>query len=158
MAPLRFELTAKSVGAVALAIALATALILIVTASGRKFDQAHVAAGQALYAAHCANCHGPNLEGQPDWRKPMANGRMPAPPHDASGHTWHHADDVLFGVTKFGLKPYVGEDYESDMPAFADKLSETEIAAVWAYIKSTWPERERTHQQQITSQSPGKKP
>ncbi len=64
---------------------------------------------------------------------------MPAPPHDGSGHTWHHPDAVLFGITKKGVvPPYAPVGYESDMPAFAGKLSDDEIWAVLAYIKSHW--------------------
>ena len=60
---------------------------------------------------------------------------MPAPPHDDSGHTWHHPDEVLFGITKHGVvPPYAPPGYESDMPAFAGKLSDDEIRAVLAYI------------------------
>jgi hypothetical protein len=59
-----------------------------------------LALGDKLYVQHCASCHGANLEGQPDWRKRLPNGRFPAPPHDATGHTWHHPDEVLFAVTK----------------------------------------------------------
>lgn len=98
-----------------------------------------LALGEKLYAQHCASCHGANLEGQPDWRKRLANGRFPAPPHDASGHTWHHPDEVLFGITKHGLvPPYAPAGYESDMPAFGGKLSDHEIRAVLGYIKSRW--------------------
>jgi mono/diheme cytochrome c family protein len=46
-----------------------------------------VAAGQAVYRVHCASCHGVKLEGQPHWRDRLPNGRLPAPPHDASGDT-----------------------------------------------------------------------
>jgi mono/diheme cytochrome c family protein len=95
--------------------------------------------GQKVYELHCAACHGAKLEGQPDWRARLPNGRMPAPPHDASGHTWHHPDEVLFGITKHGLvPPYAPPGYESDMPAFAGKLSDTEIRAVLAYISASW--------------------
>ncbi len=80
---------------------------------------------------------------------------MPAPPHDATGHSWHHGDEVLSGVTKRGLKPYAGENYESDMPAFEGILTDEQIAAIWTYIKSTWPEREREYQARITNQSKG---
>lgn len=99
-----------------------------------------LALGEKLYAQHCASCHGANLEGQPDWRKRLPNGRFPAPPHDASGHTWHHPDQVLFAITKHGLAPpYAPAGYESDMPAFGGKLSDQEIRAVLAYIESRWP-------------------
>jgi mono/diheme cytochrome c family protein len=102
-------------------------------------DPAQLASGQKLYAEHCAACHGAMLEGQRNWRTRLPNGRMPAPPHDDSGHTWHHPDTVLFGITKHGLvPPYAPPGYESDMPAFAGKLSDAEIRAVLAYIESHW--------------------
>ncbi|WP_368911948.1 cytochrome c [Taklimakanibacter deserti] len=123
------------------------------TAVGKVVDEKGIALGRSLYSIHCARCHGRNLEGQPDWQTRLPSGRLPAPPHDASGHTWHHPDHVLVGITKNGLKPYAGEDYESDMPAFAKVVSDAEIAAIIAFIKSTWPEREREYQERITAQS-----
>jgi len=99
--------------------------------------------GAAVYAQHCAACHGATLEGQPNWRQRQPNGRLPAPPHDESGHTWHHPDEVLFGITKYGLvPPYAPNGYESDMPAFGGKLSDHEIRSVLAYIASHWKSRE----------------
>lgn len=111
-----------------------------------------VSVGKRLYDAHCAACHGARLEGQPDWRKKLPNGRMPAPPHDATGHTWHHTDSTLFGITKYGLLPgkYAPPDYRSDMPAFIGTLSDEEIWAVLAYIKSFWPQELRKAQRDLT--------
>lgn len=100
---------------------------------------ARLASGQALYAEQCAACHGAKLEGQPNWRERLPNGRLPAPPHDVSGHTWHHPDSDLFAMTKHGLEPFAPPGYQSDMPAFADKLTDQQIHDVLAYIKSTWP-------------------
>lgn len=95
--------------------------------------------GDKVYAQQCAACHAAKLEGQADWRQRLPNGRLPAPPHDESGHTWHHPDHVLFAITKNGMvPPYAPKDYESDMPAFGGKLSDGEIWAVLAYIKSHW--------------------
>jgi mono/diheme cytochrome c family protein len=106
-------------------------------------DTARVALGQRVYAQHCASCHGAKLEGQPEWRSRLPNGRLPAPPHDETGHTWHHADALLFAITKQGLvPPYAPAGYESDMPAFGQTLSDEEIWAVLAYIKSHWTSRE----------------
>lgn len=107
-------------------------------------DQRTVQQGAALYAQHCAACHGAKLEGQPNWRQRLPSGRMPAPPHDESGHTWHHPDEVLFGITKEGLVPgkYAPPGYESDMPAFAGKLTDEEIRAVLAFIRSHWKTKE----------------
>ena len=101
-------------------------------------DPTQVKLGQRVYIEACASCHGATLGGQPNWQRKLANGRLPAPPHDVSGHTWHHADPVLFKITKYGPAAYPG-GYDTDMPAFVDRLSDGEIAAVLAYIKSTWP-------------------
>jgi mono/diheme cytochrome c family protein len=104
-------------------------------------NQELVARGKVIYASHCAACHGANLEGQANWRQRLSNGRLPAPPHDKTGHTWHHPDAVLIDITKNGLVPgrTAPDDYVSDMPAFGKVLSDEEIIAVLAYIKSTWP-------------------
>lgn len=110
-----------------------------------------VARGAAVYAQHCAACHGARLEGQPNWKSRLESGRMPAPPHDDTGHTWHHTDDVLFTVTKHGLAPpLVDASYQSDMPAFEGKLTDDEIWAVLAYIKSRWSHRVARKQEQMT--------
>ncbi|MCI0429372.1 MAG: c-type cytochrome [Rhodospirillales bacterium] len=116
-------------------------------------DAAQVAEGHSVYAAQCARCHGANLEGQPNWKERQANGRLPAAPHDASGHTWHHPDSDLFGITKHGLAPYAPAGYQSDMPAFDGTLSDDQIAAVLAYIKSTWPPDVRERQSRINAQA-----
>ncbi|QUS37375.1 c-type cytochrome [Falsirhodobacter algicola] len=104
--------------------------------------------GAALYQQNCASCNGAELQGQPDWRSPGPDGRLPAPPHDATGHTWHHGDDILFRITRDGTAAVVGGGYESDMPGFGDNLSDAEIRAILDYIKSTWTERERAYQRE----------
>lgn len=113
-----------------------------------------VKVGGTVYVQQCASCHGAKLEGQPDWRTRLANGRLPAPPHDESGHTWHHPDYVLFAITRNGLvPPYAPKGYESDMPAFVGKLSDADIWAVLAYLKSHWTSREvREARAEMTSQ------
>lgn len=102
-----------------------------------------VAQGQNLYKTNCASCHGEKLEGQSNWRSRNDAGLMRAPPHNPAGHTWHHADVLLFELTKFGLSKVAGADYKSDMPAFGEALNDKEIIAVLSYIKSTWPKKIR---------------
>lgn len=124
-----------------------TALVLAAPASAQGIlpfkDPAAVDAGKEIYAEHCASCHGENLEGEGDWRRRKPSGLMPAPPHDATGHTWHHPDEQLVEITRDGLPEIMarrGLDYESDMIGFGDVLSDEQILQVLAYIKSTWPE------------------
>ncbi|MBP1807025.1 c-type cytochrome [Rubellimicrobium aerolatum] len=116
---------------------------------GRPVDADTLQLGRDLYAAQCAACHGADLEGQPDWQVRGPDGRMPAPPHDASGHTWHHSDQALLRIIRDGLGALV-PGYQSDMPVFGEVLSDAETEAVLAFIKSTWPERERAYQAEAT--------
>lgn len=103
-------------------------------------DASIVKQGAEIYAETCAACHGENLEGEPNWQQPKDTGRMPAPPHDQTGHTWHHKDQLLFAITKFGIaKLSNNPSYETDMPIYEDVLSDDEIIAVLAFIKSKWP-------------------
>lgn len=107
-----------------------------------------VSRGLQVYRMHCAACHGAKLEGQPNWRQRLPGGRFPAPPHDASGHTWHHPDRLLFNITRNGIERYAPPGYQSDMPAFGGKIPDADIWAVLAYIKSTWPADIRKAQSQ----------
>ncbi len=112
-----------------------------------------VAAGRAAYAEHCAACHGAQLEGQQNWRDRLPSGRLPAPPHDETGHTWHHPFEVLFALTKNGLvPPYAPQGYQSDMPGFADRLSDDDIWNVLAYIRSRWSDRARSAHNELQRQ------
>jgi mono/diheme cytochrome c family protein len=116
-------------------------------------DQALVKLGQAVYAGRCAACHGVSLEGQPNWRERLPNARLPAPPHNAQGHTWHYTDRQLFDITKNGASGVL-PGYESDMPGFAGVLSDREIWATLAFIKSTWPPDIRARQARL-NREPG---
>lgn len=108
--------------------------------------EADLVAGELLYQENCASCHGVNLEGQPNWQSPGEDGLLPAPPHDKTGHTWHHGDGVLFAYTQLGGKETLarsGIDFDSGMPGFGGKLSDQQIYDILAYIRSTWPDRQR---------------
>ncbi len=99
-----------------------------------------LALGKQVYIAECASCHGTNLEGQANWQQRGPDGLLPAPPHDPSGHTWHHPDAVLFALTKYGPAVIANDPtYRTSMPAYDHILSDEEIIAALSYIKSTWP-------------------
>lgn len=109
-----------------------------------------VVRGAQVYADHCAACHGKNLEGQPNWRVRGADGKVPAPPHDFHGHTWHHSDQDLFRIVKQGIWAIAPPSYKSDMVGFGSVLSDPEIWAVLAFIKSKWPPEFQVYQRKIT--------
>src|SRR4051812_40977559 len=120
----------------------------------RADDPQVLALGKAVYEQRCAACHGARLEGQPDWRERNAAGLLPAPPHDASGHTWHHPDAVLFAITRHGVAQAANlKGYASAMPAFAGVLADAEIVAVLSWIKAQWPAAIREQQEAVNAEA-----
>lgn len=114
-------------------IACSLLLALLLAACGQGQSSPSLAEGRTLYNEQCASCHGVTGAGQPNWQQPLPNGVYLAPPHDDSGHTWHHPDAALLQIINDG-----GGAPGSTMPAFADKLTPDEQRAVLAYIKSFW--------------------
>ncbi len=110
-----------------------------------ELDPERVATGEALYLQHCAACHGADLRGDPDWQIPNDDGSYRPPPQDASGHTWHHADQLLLEIIAEG-----SNFPESRMPTFGDKLTDDQILAILDYFKSTWGPQERSVQWEQT--------
>ena len=116
-------------------------------------DPVLVDLGRKVYVVHCAQCHGIALEGQPNWRQRLPDGNLPAPPHDETGHTWHHPDMQLFAIVALGSEAVVGNGYKSRMMGFREILTEQEVLDVMAYIKSTWPEDIQAQHNMINARS-----
>lgn len=108
----------------------------------RPDDARLVARGEEVYRKNCASCHGADLRGQPGWQTTAGK----APPHDATGHTWHHPDPMLVMVTRQGTMRRGGA-----MPGFAGNLSDEDIVAVLSYIKSRWPDEIRATHDRINA-------
>ena len=101
--------------------------------------------GEKTFAATCAVCHGIDGEGQPDWHIRKPDGTLPAPPLNGEGHTWHHADGLLYRIVSQGGQLWEDPDlpqFKSGMPAFGDQLSHEEIIAVLEYVKGLWSGKE----------------
>lgn len=110
-------------------------------------DEALVQRGAQLYQQYCASCHQPDLTGEPDWKTPRPDGSYPAPPHDESGHTWHHSDQALLSIVRDGV------DFpQSRMPVFGDLLDDQDILAIIEFLKSNWSDEAREFQWQVTWQ------
>jgi len=105
-----------------------------------------IALGKSVYEQNCATCHGITGAGQPNWRQLLPDGRLPAPPHNGSGHTWHHGDGQLYNIVRNGGL--------SGMPAWGDRLSHDEIGAVLMYIKTFWDVSERAYQEALSQNDP----
>ncbi|MEW6291839.1 MAG: cytochrome c [Pseudomonadota bacterium] len=108
--------------------------------SAGKYNAIDLLEGEAIYKAECARCHGAKLEGEPNWRQPRPDGKLPAPPHDASGTSWRHTHEELAAIVKHGMvPPHAPAGYVSDMPAFGRKMTAEQVRRVLTYIESTWP-------------------
>jgi len=110
-----------------------------------------VTQGKALYAQYCASCHGANLEGVANWKKALPDGSLPPPPHDSSGHTWHHSDALLLRIIADGDDPA----FNSKMPAFKGKLTVDQMRLILDFIKTRWDKDKRELQWWLTATNDG---
>ena len=106
--------------------------------------------GRQLYLNNCAACHGSAGEGQDDWQQRNPDGSFRAPPHGPAGHTWHHADGLLFRVVRDGGTDIPSLGVKSGMPAFGDRLSDDQIVAIIDYLRTLWEPDGREFQAQVT--------
>lgn len=123
-------------------------LLLAACTSSEQSSSADLGLGKIVYEANCAACHGTQGEGQPNWKQPGPDGKLLAPPHDSTGHTWHHPDGLLLEIIAQG-----GGSPNSNMPAYADILTQAEMEAALAYIKTFWRARDLEFQTQVTNQN-----
>lgn len=89
------------------------------------------AMGKPIYGTRCASCHG-DAQTPP----PLAA----APPHTDQGHTWHHQDRLLVEWILDGVP------LATLMPKWRGTLTEEEVRAVVAYLKTFWSDEIRTRQ------------
>jgi mono/diheme cytochrome c family protein len=120
----------------------------------QNLDPQQVARGEALYQGNCLQCHGVRGEGNPNWRQQNSDDTYPPPPHDSTGHTWHHADGLLYRIVRDGGTIYETPGFKSAMPAFGDRLNEDEIRAVIAYLKNLWEPEHRASQADVSLRDP----
>lgn len=115
-----------------------------------------IALGKKVYAEHCSACHGANGEGQPGWETESTPENPLAPPHDATGHTWEHADRAIFRYIKTGILDdictFPAAAGGTGMPQFNHTLTDAEIKATIAFISSRWPEQVRAMHEAINQE------
>ncbi len=100
----------------------------------RPHNESQIAVGAIIFQRDCAQCHGVNGEGDPEWRKRDIDGMFPPPPLNGTGHAWHHPTTFLQDRIKNGSEP------EGKMPALGDKLNAQEVDAVIAWFQAQWPD------------------
>lgn len=119
-----------------------------------SLDPNSVKSGRAIYMQHCASCHGANAQGAHDWQERDAHGELPAPPHNAEGHTWRHSDAMLYEMVTKGWRDPFNKTKRLTMPAFAAALSPEQVRAVIAYLKTLWTPEQLRFQSEETGNQP----
>ncbi len=106
-------------------------------------------AGQASYNLRCAHCHGYAGEGelQVSAVDTLALGMKVVPPHDSTGHTWMHPEQLLVQLIQQGAPNPL---YRFQMPAYSEVMTDEEIRQVLAYIRLWWTDAQREHHAAIT--------
>src|SRR5258708_3666972 len=85
--------------------------------------------GRAIYQQYCASCHGADAQGASHWQERDEHGELPAPPHDAEGHTWRHSDADLYQMVNKGWRDPSNNTTRHTMPASGDLLSPNHLHA-----------------------------
>ncbi len=132
-------------------------LALAVTAQGAEGTPGQaprIETGRRVYETPCASCHGAQGEGAPNWQQPDVLGELPAPPHDTEGHTWKHADGMLYRIVRDGWRDPFNKTERLTMPAFGQILSPAEIRAVIDYLKTLWSPEQRRFQIEESRKAP----
>jgi mono/diheme cytochrome c family protein len=135
-------------------VAVSQIVIVRVNAETPLSDTDQVKSGRAIYEQHCASCHGANAEGAPNWQERDAHGELPAPPHNAEGHTWRHSNADLYKMVSRGWRDPFNKSMRLTMPAFSDALTPEQIHAVIGYLKTLWTPEQRKFQSEESRDHP----
>lgn len=100
--------------------------------SEQLFSVESVVRGAKLYQERCAQCHGPEAQGHPDW---LTAGVVAAPPLNGKGNDWKRKKDELVKIIKNGVK----RDGKPVMPAWKGRLNDQDIEDVIAWFQALWP-------------------
>ncbi len=88
--------------------------------------------GVRLFQEHCAQCHGPEAQGHPDWRNPKV---VAAPPLNGTGNEWRRRKRDMISVIKNGAKRH-GDPV---MPGWKGRLTDREIEDIIGWYQALWP-------------------
>jgi len=103
----------------------------------QHFDPASVARGARLFEQDCAQCHGPQAQGHPDWQTPSDGSFAAAPPLNGTGNDWKRSRAELAGTIKNGVRRKT--DNVDIMPAWKGRLSDSDVEDVINWMQSLWP-------------------
>ena len=102
------------------------------TRADRSFSTENLFRGVRLFHEHCAQCHGPEAQGHPDWQNPKV---AATPPLNGTGNVWKRRKQDMIAVIKNGVQ----RNGEPVMPAWKGRLSDREIEDIISWYQALWP-------------------
>ena len=114
-------------------------------------SEENILKGKKLYNQYCASCHQVNLSGAKNWKGFDEDGHRKAPPLNGTGHTWHHSDELLHKIIKYGFAKLI-KDYQGKMMGFGENINDEGIDNILSYIKSYWKDDTYEYQLQLSKQ------
>lgn len=105
------------------------------SARDSRFPAEQLVIGERLFGENCAECHGPQGQGHPDWQNAASGGFIAAPPLDASGPLPRRSHAALVAAVKAGVQ----RNGVPVMPAWQGRLADAEIEAIFAWVFLQWP-------------------
>ena len=103
--------------------------------SQQLFDLNSVARGARLFQENCAQCHGPQAQGHPDWQRAREEGYAAAPPLNGTGTDVKLTRERMVEVIRKGAK-------RMDvmvMPAWKGRVDDDQIMDIISWYQALWP-------------------
>lgn len=88
--------------------------------------------GARLYQEYCAQCHGPEAQGHPDWQNPAVTA---APPLNGSGNEWKRSRSEIIAIIQNGIT----RQGEPVMPAWKGRVADKDLDDLLTWMTALWP-------------------
>lgn len=99
------------------------------------FDLERVARGARLFQENCAQCHGPQAQGHPDWQRARKEGYAAAPPLNGTGTDISLSRERMVEVIRKGAK----RKGVMVMPAWKGRVDDEQITDIISWYQALWP-------------------
>lgn len=98
------------------------------------FDINRIANGAKLYQENCAQCHGPEAQGHPDWERGRKEGFAAAPPLNGTGTEVKLSQAQMIHIIRNG----VTRDDALVMPAWQGRVADRDLEDIIAWYQALW--------------------
>ncbi|GMR18263.1 MAG: hypothetical protein BMS9Abin33_0669 [Gammaproteobacteria bacterium] len=121
-----------------------------------RFSLESISRGAAVFQRNCAECHGPEAQGHPDWGSTTTGKKkayVVAPPLNGAGVTWKRSRQDIKNIIKQG----VIKENVPVMPAWKGRVDEQELDDVVTWFQALWPPEVYNRWQKAQAQTGSKR-